>query len=42
MYAIRSYYDELHITTSIGISVYPYDGRDAETLVKNADRNNFV
>jgi diguanylate cyclase (GGDEF)-like protein len=28
---------ELHITTSIGISVYPYDGRDAETLVKNAD-----
>jgi diguanylate cyclase (GGDEF)-like protein len=28
---------ELHITTSIGISVYPYDGGDAETLVKNAD-----
>ncbi|MGD8631495.1 MAG: EAL domain-containing protein, partial [Gammaproteobacteria bacterium] len=28
---------ELHVTTSIGISVYPYDGRDAETLVKNAD-----
>jgi len=28
---------ELHITTSIGISVYPDDGRDAETLVKNAD-----
>lgn len=28
---------ELHITTSIGISVYPHDGRDAETLVKNAD-----
>jgi diguanylate cyclase (GGDEF)-like protein len=28
---------ELHITTSIGISVYPYDGRDAETLLKNAD-----
>jgi diguanylate cyclase (GGDEF)-like protein len=28
---------ELHITTSIGISVYPGDGEDAETLVKNAD-----
>jgi diguanylate cyclase (GGDEF)-like protein len=28
---------ELHITTSIGISVYPEDGQDAETLIKNAD-----
>ncbi len=28
---------ELHVTTSIGISVYPEDGRDAETLIKNAD-----
>jgi diguanylate cyclase (GGDEF)-like protein len=28
---------ELHVTTSIGISVYPYDGRDVESLVKNAD-----
>jgi diguanylate cyclase (GGDEF)-like protein len=28
---------ELHITTSIGISVYPSDGQDAETLIKNAD-----
>ena len=28
---------ELHITTSIGISIYPADGRDAETLIKNAD-----
>ncbi len=28
---------ELHITTSIGISVYPDDGHDAETLIKNAD-----
>jgi diguanylate cyclase (GGDEF)-like protein/PAS domain S-box-containing protein len=28
---------ELHVTGSIGISVYPDDGLDAETLVKNAD-----
>jgi diguanylate cyclase (GGDEF)-like protein/PAS domain S-box-containing protein len=28
---------ELHITTSIGVSVYPNDGLDAETLIKNAD-----
>ena len=28
---------ELHITTSIGISVYPDDGLDAEALIKNAD-----
>jgi len=27
----------LHITTSIGISVYPADGADAGTLIKNAD-----
>jgi len=27
----------LHVTTSIGISVYPADGQDAETLIKNAD-----
>jgi len=29
--------NDLHISTSIGISVYPEDGRDAETLIKNAD-----
>jgi diguanylate cyclase (GGDEF)-like protein/PAS domain S-box-containing protein len=28
---------DLHVTTSIGLSVYPDDGRDAETLIKNAD-----
>ena len=27
----------LHITSSIGIATFPEDGRDAETLVKNAD-----
>ena len=28
---------DLHITTSIGVSVYPEDGMNAETLIKNAD-----
>ena len=28
---------QLHITTSIGISVYPADGLDADKLLKNAD-----
>ena len=28
---------ELHVTTSIGISIYPTDGEDTETLIKNAD-----
>jgi diguanylate cyclase (GGDEF)-like protein/PAS domain S-box-containing protein len=28
---------ELHITASIGVSVYPDDGPDAETLLRNAD-----
>ncbi|MFQ3548462.1 MAG: EAL domain-containing protein [Armatimonadota bacterium] len=28
---------EISITTSIGISLYPQDGEDVETLVKNAD-----
>jgi diguanylate cyclase (GGDEF)-like protein/PAS domain S-box-containing protein len=28
---------ELHITSSIGVSLYPDDGLDAETLIRNAD-----
>jgi diguanylate cyclase (GGDEF)-like protein/PAS domain S-box-containing protein len=28
---------DLHVTASIGVSVYPDDGQDAETLIKNAD-----
>ena len=28
---------DLHVTASIGISVFPEDGMDAETLLKNAD-----
>lgn len=28
---------DLRVTTSIGVSVYPDDGTDAETLIKNAD-----
>jgi diguanylate cyclase (GGDEF)-like protein/PAS domain S-box-containing protein len=29
---------ELFITTSIGVSLYPSDGKDAETLIKKADK----
>jgi diguanylate cyclase (GGDEF)-like protein len=28
---------DLHVTVSIGISIYPQDGQDVETLVKSAD-----
>jgi diguanylate cyclase (GGDEF)-like protein/PAS domain S-box-containing protein len=27
----------VHVTTSLGVSVYPQDGADIETLIKNAD-----
>ncbi|KEO82026.1 putative bifunctional diguanylate cyclase/phosphodiesterase [Tumebacillus flagellatus] len=29
--------NEVHVTTSIGIALYPENGRDADTLMKNAD-----
>lgn len=29
--------NDLHVTTSIGISVYPTDGMDTESLIRNAD-----
>lgn len=29
--------NEVHITASIGVAIYPVDGEDAETLIKNAD-----
>jgi diguanylate cyclase (GGDEF)-like protein/PAS domain S-box-containing protein len=28
---------DLHVTASIGVSIYPDDGQDAETLIRNAD-----
>jgi diguanylate cyclase (GGDEF)-like protein/PAS domain S-box-containing protein len=28
---------DLHVTSSLGISIYPDDGENAETLIKNAD-----
>jgi diguanylate cyclase (GGDEF)-like protein/PAS domain S-box-containing protein len=32
---------DLHLTVSIGVSVYPDDGRDSETLIQNADTAMF-
>ncbi|MCH1623963.1 sensor domain-containing protein [Ferdinandcohnia quinoae] len=29
--------DEYYVTTSLGISIFPHDGQDGETLIKNAD-----
>ena len=28
---------DLHVTATVGVSIYPDDGREAETLIKNAD-----
>jgi diguanylate cyclase (GGDEF)-like protein len=28
---------ELYVTASLGVAIYPYDGEDAEALMKNAD-----
>jgi diguanylate cyclase (GGDEF)-like protein/PAS domain S-box-containing protein len=33
----RIAHQDLHVTASVGIGVYPSDGTDAETLLKNAD-----
>ncbi len=32
---------DIHITVSVGVSVYPDDGQDADTLIKNADTAMF-
>src|SRR5690349_6398302 len=29
--------EELHVTASVGVALYPSDGVDAETLIRNAD-----
>jgi len=33
--------DEIRITTSVGVAMYPGDGSDPETLLKNADRTMY-
>ncbi|MGG0720359.1 EAL domain-containing protein [Robertmurraya massiliosenegalensis] len=35
------HYQEYFISPSIGISMYPHDGRNAETIIKNADEALF-
>lgn len=34
-FTVRS--QEIHISASFGIAVYPFDGKDADTLIRNAD-----
>lgn len=31
------YGQDLHVTTSVGVAIYPHDGEDIDTLLKNAD-----
>lgn len=33
---------DIHVSASIGISVYPDDGKDLDTILKNADKNMYV
>jgi len=33
---------ELHITTSVGVSVFPQDGRDGDSLIRNADQAMYL
>lgn len=39
---VRVYDEDLRVTVSIGISTFPYDGKDIATLVDNADRALYV
>ena len=36
-YETDSFYDEMFVSGSIGVAVYPEDGLDGEALLKNAD-----
>lgn len=32
----------IHVSASVGIAVYPHDGKDANTLIKNADEAMYI
>jgi len=34
--------EECRVTSSIGISIYPTDGEDEQSLMKNADTTNAI